>query len=65
MLADMFMSKLNLLSTSGHIINHSYNLQGFVGSTSERTMFYTPKKNDRIRIVFIDYKANLATGLIH
>lgn len=44
MLADMFMSKLNLLLISGRIIQQLYNLQGFAASTSEWAMHYTPKR---------------------
>ena len=44
MLADMFMSKINLLLTIGRIISHLYFLQGFAGATSDWTMFYVPRK---------------------
>jgi len=44
MLADMFMSKINMLLTIGRIIGHLYFLQGFAGATSDWTMFYVPRK---------------------
>jgi hypothetical protein len=44
MLADMFMSKINVLLIIGRIFRHIYVLQGFAGSPSDWTMFYIPKK---------------------
>lgn len=43
MLADMFMSKINILLIIGHIIRHLYFLQGFSGSASDWAMFYVPR----------------------
>ena len=44
MLADMFMSKLNLLLITGRIFRHSYILQRFESSPTEWSMFYAPKR---------------------
>jgi hypothetical protein len=43
MLADMFMSKVNLLLIAGQIVAHTYNIQRFDSSTTEWAMFYAPK----------------------
>lgn len=43
MLADMFMSKVNLLLIAGQIVSHAYNIQRFDSSTTEWAMFYAPK----------------------
>jgi hypothetical protein len=54
MLADMFMSKINILLISGRILRHLYFLQGFAGSTSDWAMFYIPRR-----------KLNLDADCIH
>jgi hypothetical protein len=44
MLADMFMSKIDILLVIGRIIRHLYFLQGFAGSTADWAMFYVPRR---------------------
>ena len=48
LLADLFMSQARLLLIIGQILECSYNLQGFVNSTSAWSLFYTPKKRDEL-----------------
>ncbi|KEF56101.1 uncharacterized protein A1O9_07682 [Exophiala aquamarina CBS 119918] len=43
MLADMFMSKVDLLLIAGQIVAYAYNVQRFDSSTTEWAMFYAPK----------------------
>ena len=48
LLADIFMSQARLLLIVGRIFRCSYNLQGFVNSTSAWSLFYTPKKREEL-----------------
>jgi hypothetical protein len=54
MLADIFMSQLNLLLISGRIIENLYNLQGFAASSSEWATWYTPKKKSDLDAAWTD-----------
>ncbi|KAJ9604752.1 hypothetical protein H2200_010866 [Cladophialophora chaetospira] len=48
LLADIFMSQTNLLLIAGRILDCSYNLQGFLNSTSAWYLFYTPKQRQEL-----------------
>jgi hypothetical protein len=48
LLADIFISQASLLLTVGRILACSYNLQGFVNSTSTWSLFATPKKQEEV-----------------
>ena len=48
LLADLFMSQARLLLIIRQILECSYNLQGFVNSTSVWSLFYTSKKQDEL-----------------
>jgi hypothetical protein len=58
MLADIFMSQLNVLLIGGRIIAHLYNLQGFAASNSEWAMWYAPKKKSDLRMTQVDQLHN-------
>lgn len=47
-LAEMCVSKAQLLLTIGHILKKCYILRSFGGSTSEVTMLYTPRRAETI-----------------
>ncbi len=54
MLADIFMSQLNLLLISGRILTHLYNVQGFAASDSEWAMWYAPKRRSHFDAAYLD-----------
>lgn len=50
MLADIFMAKVNLLLIGGDIFHRLYNLQAFSCTSSEWSMWYTPKRKHELEM---------------